>query len=91
MSKLPRTNCWLWHDWGRWRTYVWEGTTIEGTEITTTKQARVCWRCGREQHRTVANAVGGTFDNAGMAEPVDAPGLNPGDHGGSSPPARTTH
>jgi hypothetical protein len=60
---------WCWHDWSKWETYVWRGITY-GTagylltgdtaprQVTQTKQVRHCLKCGKEIHRTVAEAHG---------------------------------
>lgn len=56
-----------WHDWSSWKTYVWTGIqlnhrTNEKMEITRTKQARVCKKCGYELHRDIPEAAGATYD-----------------------------
>jgi hypothetical protein len=63
-----------WHDWSPWKTYAWVGVQY-GTagylltgdtaprKVSKTMQTRVCTKCGKELHRTVAEAAGATYAN----------------------------
>ncbi len=56
-----------WHDWSKWKTYIWQGSIARmgvTTKTTLTKQARVCVNCGKEVHRRVYEADGLTYDTA---------------------------
>lgn len=58
-----------WHDWSIWHTYVWRGQISSAfdktpTEVTETRQARICKKCKREQHRGVSGGGGSTFEQA---------------------------
>jgi hypothetical protein len=53
-----------WHDWSKWTTYVWEGNNFRGSGITRTQQVRICAKCGKEVHRLVDHAAGGTYAEA---------------------------
>lgn len=53
-----------WHDWSKWTTYVWEGTSIRALNIGRTMQVRVCSKCGKEIHRVVDHAAGATHAEA---------------------------
>jgi len=56
-----------WHDWSKWKTYVWVGQVhdrVSGKtlDVSKTKQARMCAKCGKEVHRTVDGAGGSQYD-----------------------------
>lgn len=57
---------WCWHDWTPWKTYVAMYTVSAfgraPANVTKTRQARQCKRCGKEIHRTVEGADGAAYD-----------------------------
>ena len=65
-------NFWCWHDWSKWQTYKFVGISygtsgylITGDtsprQISETRQARKCLKCGMEIHRRVPSANGSMY------------------------------
>lgn len=72
-------NSWCWHKWSKWKTYQFRGISYGGPgflitgdttprEVTETRQARICMKCGAEVHRRVANATGAMYDETATKE-----------------------
>ena len=70
---------WCWHNWSKWRTYQWTGTVygsagylitgdVAPRAVSRTNQSRICYKCGKESHRRVAEADGSLHVEADAAK-----------------------